>query len=443
MKSSTSPPPTEAYRALLARLLPARRFGVVLGLDRMRGILDRLGAPDRRLGRVVHVAGTNGKGSTVAMIAALAAAAGQRVARYTSPHLSSLRERIVIDGALIAEPAIVAAADRVRGAGGDELTFFEQLTALAMVAIADAAVDVTVLEVGLGGRLDATNVVDPAVCVVTGVALDHEAILGGTLAAIAAEKAGIWKPGRPAIVGASGEPAAVPVLIAAARAVGAPVTVIDDAALAAVPPVGLPGAHQRRNAAAAIAAIRALGLPVVPAALAAVTHSGRFEVIDGPPRVILDGAHNPHGAVALADTLRARGERPVLIASISADKDVAAIARALAPVARAVIATRYQQDRAMDPAALAAVFAHVIAEPGFVTAGEPGIAPRADGAASDPRLCAPTVSFAPDLEAALAAAAAYDAPIAIAGSLFLVGEARTRLLGAPTDPMLVTDPPAR
>src|SRR6185436_17495565 len=126
-----------------------------------------------------------------------------------SPHLSCLRERIAIAGTMISEPALLDAAERVRGAGGGELTFFEQLTAMAMVAIADAGVDVTVLEVGLGGRLDATNVVDPAVAVVTGVALDHQAILGDTLARIAIEKAGIWKPGRPAIVGASGEPEAV------------------------------------------------------------------------------------------------------------------------------------------------------------------------------------------------------------------------------------------
>jgi dihydrofolate synthase/folylpolyglutamate synthase len=433
-----SPPPTDAYRALLERLLPARRFGVVLGLARMRALLDRLGAPDRRLGRIVHVGGTNGKGSTVAMIAALTAAAGQRVARYTSPHLSSLRERIVIDGALIGEPAIVAAADRVRAAGGDELTFFEQVTAIAMVAIADAAVDVTVLEVGLGGRLDATNVVDPAVCVVTGVALDHEAILGGTIAAIAGEKAGIWKAGRPAIVGASGVAEAVPVLVAAAAAAGAPVTIVDDAAIAAVPPVGLPGAHQRRNAAAAIAAVRALGLPIVRAALARVAHPGRFEVLEvGGRRVILDGAHNPHGAEALAEALRARGERPVLIAAVSADKDVRAIAAALAPAVRAVIATRYQQDRAMDPAALAAVFAEVLGEEG------PGLAEPMRSHTADATDAGPRVSHAPYLEAALAAARGHDAPIVIAGSLFLVGEARSLLLGAPTDPVRLSDPPAR
>ena len=409
------------YAELLAQLLPARRFGVVLGLERLRAILDRLGAPDRRLGAIVHVGGTNGKGSTVAMIAALAAAAGQRVATYTSPHLSCLRERIVIDGAMISEPAMLAAADRVRSAGGDELTFFEQVTAIGMVAIAAAHVDVTVLEVGLGGRLDATNVVDPAVAVVTGVAMDHEAILGDTLAKIAAEKAGIYKPGRPAIIGASGRAEAVPILTALAHAAGASVTAIDEAAVAAVPPIGLPGVHQRRNAAAAIAAIRALGLPVVAPALATVRHPGRFEVI-GPPatpsgveRVILDGAHNPHGAHALAEVLRARGDRPVLVVAVSADKDVAGIVAALAPAVRAVIATRYQQDRAMEPEALAAIFAQFGA----------------------------TSASAPDLRAALAAAAAYGAPILVAGSLFLVGEARTLLLGAPTDPLLVTDPPAR
>lgn len=416
-----------SYAELLARLFSARRFGVVFGLERMRAILDRLDAPDRRLGTIVHVGGTNGKGSTVAMIAALAAAAGQRVATYTSPHLSCLRERIMIDGAMITEPAIVAAAERVRGAGGDELTFFEQITAIAMLAIALAEVDVSVLEVGLGGRLDATNVVDPAVAVVTGVALDHEAILGDTLAKIAAEKAGIWKPGRPAIIGASGLAEAVPVLASAAHAAGASVTVIDDAAVAAIPPVGLPGRHQRRNAAAAVAAVQALGLPIVASGLATVRHPGRFEVIGPPatplgvPRIILDGAHNPHGAQALAEALRERGERPVLVIAVSADKDVAAIAAALAPAVRAVIATRYQQDRAMDPAQLAAVFARSGSRPGAT----------------------PGVAIAPDLRAALVAAAAYGEPILVAGSLFLVGEARTLLLGAPTDPMLVTDPPAR
>ncbi len=411
---------TRPYAELLARLFAARRFGIDLGLDRMRALLDALGAPDRRLGTVVHVGGTNGKGSTVAMIAALAAAGGARVATYTSPHLSTLRERITIAGAMIDEDALVAAAARVQAAGGDALTFFEQVTAIAMVAIADAGVDVTVLEVGLGGRLDATNVVDAPVAVVTGVAMDHEAILGGSLAAIAREKAGIFKRGQRAVVGASGIPEAVPLLVEAATAVAAEVTVIDDAAIAAVPPVALPGAHQRRNAAAALAALDALtALGVVTVAqdararaLGSIVHPGRFEVIAGDPTIILDGAHNPDGAQALADVLRERGERPVLILATSADKDVRAIVAALAPTVRAIIATRYQQERALDPAALAAVVRRVGGVP---------------------------VETAPDLTTALAIARGQRT-ILIAGSLFLVGEARTLLVGAPTDPVAVSDP---
>jgi dihydrofolate synthase/folylpolyglutamate synthase len=238
-------------------------------------------------------------------------------------------------------------------------------SAIACVAIADARVAVTVLEVGLGGRLDATNAIDAPVAVVTGVAMDHEAILGGTLAQIAAEKAGIWKRGQRVVIGASGEPAAVPLLDAAARAAGASViTVIDAEAVAAVPPVGLAGAHQRRNAAAALAALdqlAALGVVRVPAearvrALAEVRHPGRFEIVPGAPQVVLDGAHNPHGARALAALLAERALRPVLVAAVSADKDVAGIAAALAPAVRAVIATRYQPERALPPAALAEAF---------------------------------------------------------------------------------------
>lgn len=429
MTSPGAEPSGAEYAKLLRRLFAARRLGIELGLERIRAVLDRLGAPDRHLGTIVHVGGTNGKGSTVAMIAALAAAQG-RVATYTSPHLSSLRERIAIDGAPIDEAALVAAAERVSAAGGDELTFFEQVTAMACVAIADARVAITVLEVGLGGRLDATNAVAAPVAVVTGVALDHQEILGATIAHIAAEKAGIFKPGQRVVIGASGEPAAVPLLDAAARAAAASViTVIDDAAVAAVPaPLGLAGAHQRRNAAAALAALdqlEGLGMArVSPAAraraLAAARHPGRFERVPaaplpGAPAVILDGAHNPHGAAALAAALLADGPPLVIVCALSRDKDARGIAEALAPAARAVVATRYSQERALPPAAVAAAFRDALA----------GAAP---------------VEEAPDVAAALIAAARLGGPIAVAGSLMLVGEARVLLLGAPADPMVVTDP---
>jgi dihydrofolate synthase/folylpolyglutamate synthase len=399
------------YRELLARLVRARRFGMKLGLERMRDVLDKLGSPDRRLGTVVHVGGTNGKGSTVAMIAALARSA--RVATYTSPHLSSLRERIVVDGVMASEATIVAAARRLDAVGGAELTFFEQITAIGMLAIEAAAVDITVLEVGLGGRLDATNVVDAPIAVVTGVAMDHEAILGDTLAAIAREKAGIFKAGRRAVIGASGEPGGVSLLLAHARDVGVEhVTIVDEAAIARVPALALFGAHQRRNAAAALAVaeeLDALGVATIDrAALATVQHPGRFELIGN---VILDGAHNPHGARALAETLRERNERPVLVIAVSADKAVDQIASALAPVVSRVIATRYQQDRALDPGALAAVFRE--------------IAPHLP------------VDIAPDLATALDAA---QGRVLVAGSLFIVGEARVLLAGAIADPIVTSDP---
>lgn len=398
---------SSAYGELLGRLYQARRFGVVLGLDRMRTLLDALGAPDRQLGRVVHVAGTNGKGSTVAMIAALARAAGQRVATYTSPHLSSLRERIVIDGEPISEEGLVAVAARVSAAGGDELTFFEQVTAMAMVAIADAQVDITVLEVGLGGRLDATNVVAAQVAVVTGIALDHEAILGPTIAAIAGEKAGIFKRRQAVVIGTSGDPSATQLLVDAAEWAGA-ASISVAGNTARVPLLSLSGAHQLKNAACAIAAIRALRLPVVGSALASVVHPGRYERIGN---VVLDGAHNPDGARALAAQLAHEPGRIAIILGVSSDKDVPALVAPLVPRAAQIIATRYQQDRALAPEALADVV-------------------RSLGAA---------VETAPDLRTALDRARGADL-IVVCGSLFLVGEARVLLLGAPADPVSVSDP---
>lgn len=399
------------YADVLARLVGARRFGVKLGLDRMRELLDALGAPDRRLGRVVHVAGTNGKGSTVAMIAALAASGGARVAAYTSPHLSTIRERVVIGGTMISEAQFVVAYERVAAAGGAELTFFEQVTAIALVLIAESNVDVTVLEVGLGGRLDATNVVDADVACITGVAMDHEAILGTTLDAIAFEKAGICKPGQGVVIGASGEPAAVPLLVGHARAAGVREPLVVDPS-GPLPEVSLCGAHQRRNAAAALAAMDLLRHPYHRAALMTVRHPGRFEITGD---LIFDGAHNPHGARALAATLDELGLRPVLVLAVSADKDAYAIAGALLPAVTSVIATRYQQDRAMAPEVLAQVLREVGGD---------------------------AVETAPDLPSALALARRRGPSVLVAGSLFIVGEARTLELGAPADPIIATDPVA-
>ncbi len=381
------------YREVLDRLVSARRFGVKLGLERMAELLARLGNPERRMGVVIHVGGTNGKGSVVAMIAAMVRSRGTRVATYTSPHLSSLRERVQLDGAMVSEPQIVAAYEQVAAAGGDLLTFFEQITAMAFVIIGAANVDVTVLEVGLGGRLDATNVVHAPVAVITNIAMDHEAILGDTIEKIAAEKAGIFKPNQQIIVGQ-------PVLLRFAPTAW----LVEELG----PVSALVGHHQQRNAALAIAAVRAIGLEVDLAALSRVVHPGRFERFED---LILDGAHNPHGARALAATLQSLGLQPVLVTAISADKDVHAIIGELAGQVTAIVATRYLQDRSLEPRALAAI-------------------------------CA-TPHHAPELRSAVTLARTLGSPILIAGSLFLVGEARVAYLGAPADPIATSDPPAK
>jgi dihydrofolate synthase/folylpolyglutamate synthase len=478
-----------AYDELLRRLFAARRAGVEWGTARVRAVLDRLGAPDRAVGAVVHVGGTNGKGSTAAMIASVAAAAGARAGVYSSPHLTSLRERVRVIAPrgvaeLASEDAWCEAAERVWAAGGEGLTFFEQVTAIGLSVLAQARPDVCVLEVGLGGRLDATNAVDAPVAVVTGVAMDHQEYLGDTLRAIAAEKAGIWKRGQRAVIGAAGEPEAVPWLAEAARAAGvASLTIVEPSAVEQIPPrLGLAGAHQRANAAAALAAIDALGeLGVVRAdataracGLAEVRHPGRLEdvthsltdvshsptdvshsptdvshsptdVSHSPtdvsrsptdvsetsgagarrPRIVLDGAHNPHGARALGAWLAAQPERPrALVLAVSADKDVAAIVDALARHVERVIATRYGQPRSLDPDAL-----RILVE--------------VRGAAAE-RSTALAVDDAPDVLAAIGRAREGGAAlIVVAGSLFAVGEARAALVGGPVDPIVVTDPVGR
>lgn len=435
------------YRQLLDELFGARRAGVVLGLERMRAVLAALGDPQDRLGAIVHVAGTNGKGSTVAMVAAMLAAHGRKVAVYTSPHLATVRERIVIAGEMIGRAELLAAAEQVSAAAASQglaLTFFEQITAIALVAMAAARPDATVLEVGLGGRLDATNVVTSAVAVVTGVALDHQAMLGDRLELIAVEKAGIFRRGVPAVIGRAGEEEAVPVLEACAAAAGAaPVIVVGEDDVAAVPgELALRGAHQRRNAATALAALRLLverGVIGDDAAarargLATARHPGRFEEVARQPRVIVDGAHNPHGAAALAQALAdeiAAGRLPaprVLVVAVSSDKDVAGIVGPLLPHFSAVIATAYGQERALAASALAARI-EALRE----------AAPQALHEA----LMQATLEVAPAAAEALARArqlAGEGGAVVVAGSLFLVGEARVHLLGGEVDPVRLSDP---
>ncbi|HUQ06188.1 MAG TPA: cyanophycin synthetase [Kofleriaceae bacterium] len=421
----------DAYRELLDKLIAARRAGIVLGLERVREVLARLGNPERRLGLIAHIGGTNGKGSTAAMVASMARYAGKRVAVYTSPHLASLRERFVIDGEPASQAAVVAAAARVAAAGGDALTFFEQVTLVAFVLFADAGVDVSVVEVGLGGRLDATNVVDAEVAAVTGVAMDHEAMLGDSLRAITAEKAGIWKAGRRAVIGMSGEPEARAWLHDAAVAAGcANVHLVEPIDVARAPLPGLVGDHQRANAACACAIIDALGLELEPdakeLALRRAEHPGRLEVVAVAPTVMLDGAHNPHGARALARFVARRSERPrVLVLAVSADKDVRAMVEPLASagVFDLIVAAEYAQARALPRDALA----DVIRQTGDGTDG--GI--RVEIASGDLR----------DAVAAARATAGVDGLVIVAGSLYAVGEVRPAFRPEmPVDPLAVSDP---
>ncbi|RMH36346.1 MAG: bifunctional folylpolyglutamate synthase/dihydrofolate synthase [Deltaproteobacteria bacterium] len=399
---------TARYRAVLDRLYRARRAGVRFDLDRVRALLERLGAPQAKVGRIARIGGTNGKGSAVAFAEAIARASGLRTGAFTSPHLSRFAERFRIDGAPAADDAVADAAERVFAAAGDRYTFFELATAIALCAFADAGVDVALLEVGMGGRLDATNAVSADVSAVTGVALDHQAYLGTTLAAIAREKAGIFEPGRPAIVGRCGEPAGEPLLEIAARQAGARLI----RAPASTPgdwPLGLAGAHQRANAAVAVEVVRALAAPdaaAIRAGLAAARWPGRLERIADDPPVVVDGAHNPHAARAIAGEVA----YDVLVLGAARDKDIAGIAAPLVARARAVVCTEAgPADRA---------------------------APAAQVAAAAARAGAAPVEVEPDPRRAVdRARARAHTGVLVAGSLFVVGAVRRHLLDEPADPI--------
>ena len=330
-----------------------------LTLARVERLLAALGHPERALPPVIHIAGTNGKGSTQAMIRAGLEAGGDKVHAYTSPHLARFHERIRLAGELISEPALTALLDEcVRVNGPDEITFFEITTCAAFLAFARTPADSTLLEVGLGGRLDATNVVEkPRLTIITPVSIDHQQYLGETLAEIAGEKAGIIKRGVPVIVGPQ-LPDGLAVIEAKAARLGAPVLAFgqhwnaweergrliyqDENGLLDLPLPNLPGPHQIQNAGAAIAALRALGRDEA-ACEAAVTRAewpARMQrlrhgpLVDAAPQVELwlDGGHNPAGGEAVAATLARMPEREThLICGMLNTKDVTGYMRPLAP----------------------------------------------------------------------------------------------------------------
>ncbi len=413
-------------------------------LDTAREFTAALGHPERRF-PAIHVAGTNGKGSVAAMTEAIARAAGLRTGLFTSPHLVCPSERIRLDGRPIRLDRFVERIGALRALAAQALedgrlgrhpSFFEMLTAAALAEFADHRVDLAILEVGLGGRLDATNVVVPAVTAITTIGLDHRKTLGGTIEAIAAEKAGVIKPGIPVVIGTL--PAAARAVVEqAARRAGAPLFAACDEVRLALSAgdtgellietpearyeptrLGLAGAHQRANAAVAVRVVELLraraGLAVPPHAIAAglrqVDWPGRLERIDGRPPVLLDAAHNVDGVVALAAHLArsAPGARPpgrrVLVFGLTEGRDPSTMLAPLVEHVAVVVATAPDTSRAIDPALVAATA-------------------RRHGRRAE---------IADDAAAALAMARRLAGPegeIVGAGSLYLVGDLRRELLG--------------
>lgn len=408
------------YAEAIQFLYDLQLFGTKLGLENTRRLAALAGDPQDHL-RFIHVAGTNGKGSTCAMLEAIYRASGLRVGLFTSPHLVSFRERIQVDRVPITEDDVVQQVTELRALleafpPDHSPTFFELVTVMALRHFRRQRCDLVIWETGMGGRLDATNIVSPLASVITNIALDHQQWLGDTLSRIAAEKAGIIKRGVPVLT-ATAAPEALAVIRAAAAMADAPLAEIT-AAETARPPLDtltlpLLGDHQRLNAALALAVSRQLQgvLPVVEAgacaALREVRWAGRLQVFhsSGNRVTLLDGAHNPAGAEVLAAALARHfpGQKPALILGILRDKDWQAICCTLAPLAESILLVPVPSKRTASPEELVAACA----------AGHPGA-----------RL---TVCHA--LQEALALTAGESLRL-IAGSLYLVGEAMVLLGGA-------------
>ncbi|WOI56051.1 folylpolyglutamate synthase/dihydrofolate synthase family protein [Palleronia sp. LCG004] len=409
---------------ILERLSTLHPKIIDLSLDRMHRLLDRLGNPERNLPPVIHIAGTNGKGSTLAMIRAGLEAAGKTCHAYTSPHLARFHERIRVAGELISEPDLAALLDECEDANdGAPITFFEVTTCAAILAFARHHADYTLLEVGLGGRLDATNVVaHPALSIITPVALDHQSYLGDTIAAIAGEKAGILKRTTPAVIARQSD-AALEVIEARAARLGAPLSTYgqdwhvwserdrlvfqDERGLLDLPLPVLQGPHQIDNAGTAIAALRLIGLgedaiaramreAVWPARMQRLKHG---PCIDAAPEaeILLDGGHNPAAGEAIAATLAAMPAREThLVCGMLNTKDVAGYLAPLAPHVTSLTALSIPGEANTLPADRTADAARIV-----------GI--EAHTAESDRAACAAIAARAP------------HARILVCGSLYLAG----------------------
>lgn len=386
MSNSPEPSYAEVEAALLGRW-PETRLDPTL--DRIEALMQLLGEPQRTY-RVVHLTGTNGKTSTSRMVDAILRSRGLRTGRFTSPHVESMTERISVDGDALTEDAFVRAyldvapfLDLVDADSDHPLSFFESVVGIAYAAFADAPVDVAVVEVGMGGSWDATNVVEADVAVITPIAVDHASYLGDRPATIAVEKAGIIKPGSRVVV-AEQEPEVMAVVADRAAEVGATLLRegVDFGVVSRAAAVGgqvvtirglhadyqelflpLYGAHQGQNAAVAVAAAEALSSEeplaqeVLQQALSEVTSPGRLEVVRRGPTILLDAAHNPHGAAALAEAIRDSFTFDPLVGvlGVMGDKDVEGLLAELEPVLSEVVCTRNSTSRAMPAEELADV----------------------------------------------------------------------------------------
>ncbi|MEP6960144.1 MAG: folylpolyglutamate synthase/dihydrofolate synthase family protein [Nitrospirota bacterium] len=427
------------YSTAVAYLYRLQKHGIKLGLATMTALMVQLGMPQTRY-RTLHIAGTNGKGSTAAMAAAVLQAAGYRVGLYTSPHLVEFRERIRVNGEMIAESQVAQLTEQLQALCQPDLspTFFEYTTAMAFQHFADSGVDVAVLEVGLGGRFDATNVVTPMACAVTTISLDHQEYLGTTLSSIAFEKAGIIKPEVPVVVGRLDDEA-WGTIEQVARERQAPVFRLnEDFRTEGETPqqfsyrgldrqydgltCALEGRHQLDNAACALALLGAAapqGITVaaeaVRAGLRAVNWAGRLEVVDRRPTILLDGAHNPAAVKALADYLTCsdrsfRSHPIVLVLGMMRDKDHRGFVEPLRSLVDEVVLTQADLPRAATAQELQASLEGLLPHPHVV----------------------PSLSDAMALAGQLATP---DGLVCVTGSLMLVGECKAWFRGCGLSPL--------
>ncbi|MGD8543223.1 MAG: folylpolyglutamate synthase/dihydrofolate synthase family protein [Desulfobacteraceae bacterium] len=419
----------DTYTDCLQEMFGLRRFGIKLGLDTIRRLLQGMQNPQESF-TAIHVAGTNGKGSIASALAAILKAAGLRAGLYTSPHLVRFNERICIDGEQISDEEVVASHQAVKAAtpGEREPTFFEYATAMAFDAFRRRGVAWAVIETGMGGRLDATNIIAPALSIISNVSIEHEMYLGRTLAQIAAEKGGIIKPATPVVTGVR-QPPAVRVLETIAGQRGAPIFRLGkDFRVRRGPDgtfsyfgianvwhkmrTGLPGSYQVDNAGIVLAACELLNQSqAVEISLGAIRQGfeqrvwpGRLEVVATDPMVILDGAHNRIAAKNLAAYLRhtLSGRKITLVVGILNDKPYRAMLKSLLPVCDRVVLTRPQIERALSPESLRDAARDLITD----------------------------ITLKPDVASALQYAletAAADEVICVGGSLYMVGDAKVAL----------------